>query len=127
MQPKAKELAFDSELAPWLYAFFEEKRRLGYKYNGIDVLIMSFDKFLLDKDCKNLLPEDLVLQWVEQKPHQREVYREPQKNKAHALLSKPPNKPVMKLHHLLAGTLAIIASALMNNYLIKQIQHSFAP
>jgi len=71
MQPKTKTLTFKSELAPWLYAFFEEKRRLGYKYNGIDAYLMSFDKFLLDKDCKGSLSKELILQWVEPKPHQK--------------------------------------------------------
>lgn len=71
MQPRSKELTFNSALAPWLHAFFDEKQRLGYKYKGIDTLLMSFDKFLLDKDCKNSLSKDLVLQWVERKPHQK--------------------------------------------------------
>ncbi|MEG1926828.1 MAG: tyrosine-type recombinase/integrase [Ruthenibacterium sp.] len=71
MQPKSKDLTFNSELAPWLYAFFEEKHRLGYKYKGIDALLMSFDKFLLDKDCKNGLSKELVLQWTQRKPHQK--------------------------------------------------------
>ena len=71
MQPKVKTLIFKSELAPWLYAFFEEKYRLGYKYNGIDTYLMSFDKFLFGKDCKSSLSKELVLQWVERKPHQK--------------------------------------------------------
>lgn len=71
MQPKSKELIFNSELAPWLYAFFDEKHRLGYKYKGIDTYLMSFDKFLLNKNCKNSLSKDLVMQWVERKPHQK--------------------------------------------------------
>lgn len=71
MQPKVKTLIFQSELAPWLYAFFEEKYHLGYKYNGIDTYLMSFDKFLLGKDCKSSLSKELVLQWVERKPHQK--------------------------------------------------------
>lgn len=71
MQPKAKTLIFKSELAPWLYTFFEEKYRLGYKYKSIDSYLMSFDRFLLDKDCKNSLSKELVLQWVERKPHQK--------------------------------------------------------
>jgi len=71
MQTKPRKLTFNSELAPWLYAFFEEKHRLGYKYTGIDALIMSLDKFLIDKDCKNSLSKELVLQWVERKPHQK--------------------------------------------------------
>lgn len=71
MQPKPKELTFSSELAPWLYAFFEEKHRLGYKYTGIDTYLQSFDKFLLNKDCKTSLPKEIVLQWIERKPHQK--------------------------------------------------------
>ncbi len=71
MQPKSKELTFSSGLAPWLYAFFEEKHRLGYKYNGIDTLLMSFDRFLMDKDCKNSLSKEIVLQWTSRKPHQK--------------------------------------------------------
>jgi integrase len=71
MRPKTRILTFNSELAPWLYAFFEEKYRLGYKYTGIDVYLMSLDKFLLDKDCRNALSEELVMQWVEKKPHQK--------------------------------------------------------
>lgn len=71
MQPKTKKLTFNSELAPWLYAFFEEKHRLGYKYTGIDVYLMSFDKFLMGKDCKHSLSKELVMQWVERKPHQK--------------------------------------------------------
>ena len=71
MQPKTKKLTFNSELAPWLYAFFEEKYRLGYKYAGIDALVMSFDKFLMDKDCKTSLSQELVMQWIERKPHQK--------------------------------------------------------
>jgi len=31
MQPKQKKLIFNSELAPWLYAFFDEKYRLGWR------------------------------------------------------------------------------------------------
>lgn len=45
MQPKARALIFKSELAPWFYAFFEEKYRLGYKYKSIDAYLMSFDRF----------------------------------------------------------------------------------
>lgn len=71
MQPKPKELTFNSELAPWLYAFFEEKYRLGYKYKGIDDQLMSFDKFLADKDCKSELSKELILQWTQRKPHQK--------------------------------------------------------
>lgn len=71
MQPKVKTLIFKSELAPWLYTFFEEKYRLGYKYNGIDTYLMSFDKFLLGKGCTSSLSKELVLQWVEPKPHQK--------------------------------------------------------
>lgn len=71
MQPKSKKLTFNSELAPWLYAFFEEKHRLGYKYKGIDDQLMNFDRFLLDKDCKNSLSRELIMQWVQQKPHQK--------------------------------------------------------
>ena len=71
MLPKTKKLTFNSELAPWLYAFFEEKHRLGYKYTGIDVLLMSLDKFLMDKDCKSSLSKEIVLQWIERKPHQK--------------------------------------------------------
>mgnify|MGYP002408159655 CR=1 FL=1 len=71
MQPKTKTLIFKSELAPWLYAFFEEKYRLGYKYRGIDAQLMSFDKFLLDKDCKDSLSKELVMKWVERQPHQK--------------------------------------------------------
>lgn len=71
MQPKTKELIFKSELAPWLYAFFQEKHRLGYKYRGIDDQLMNFDKFLLGKDCKGSLSKELVMQWVERKPHQK--------------------------------------------------------
>jgi integrase len=71
MQPKTKKLVFKSELAPWFYSFIEEKHRLGYKYAGIDTLLMSFDKFLFDKDCKNSLTEEIVMQWVKQKPHQK--------------------------------------------------------
>lgn len=71
MQLKTKTLIFKSELAPWLYAFFEEKHRLGYKYKGIDDQLMNFDKFLISKDCKNSLSKALVLQWAQHKPHQK--------------------------------------------------------
>lgn len=71
MQPKPRTLTFQSELAPWLYAFFEEKHRLGYKYNGIDTYLMSFDKFLLGKECRDSLSQELVMKWVERKAHQK--------------------------------------------------------
>lgn len=48
-----------------------EKHRLGYKYNGIDAYIKSFDRFLLDKDCKNSLSKEIILEWIVPKPHQR--------------------------------------------------------
>jgi len=71
MQPKTKKLVFSSELAPWLYAFFEEKHRLGYKYKGIDGQLMNFDNFLLGKDCKTSLSKEFIMEWVEWKPHQK--------------------------------------------------------
>lgn len=71
MQPKSKELTFNSELAPWLYAFFEEKYRLGYKYKSIDDQLMNFDRYLIDKDCKNSLSKELIMQWAQRKPHQK--------------------------------------------------------
>ena len=69
MQPKTKTIVFESDIASLLYAFLEEKHRLGCKYTGIDTYLKSFDTFLLDKDCKDSLPKDLMLEWVNPKKH----------------------------------------------------------
>jgi integrase len=71
MQPKQTVLDFKSDIAPHLTAFFEEKYRLGYKYRGIDSYLKSFDKFLLDKDCKDSLSKEVILKWLERKPHHK--------------------------------------------------------
>ncbi len=71
MQPKTKVLAFKSDIAPLLTSFFEEKHRLGCKYTGIDTYLLSFDRFLLDKDCKESLSKEIMLEWVEPKAHQK--------------------------------------------------------
>lgn len=71
MQPKTKTYTFESDIAPLLNAFFEEKHRLGCKYTGIDAYLKSFDRFLLGKDCKNSLSKEIMLEWVDPKPHQK--------------------------------------------------------
>lgn len=71
MQPKTKAFTFESGIAPLLTAFFEEKHRLGCKYTGIDVYLKSFDRFLVDRDCKNSLSKEIMIEWVEPKPHQK--------------------------------------------------------
>lgn len=71
MQPKTRSIIFESDIALLLSAFLEEKHRLGCKYNGIDVYLKSFDRFLLDKDCKNSLSKEVMLEWVKPKPHQK--------------------------------------------------------
>lgn len=71
MQPKPRILEFKSDLAPMLTAFFEEKHRLGCKYTGIDAYLKSFDRFLLDKDCKKSLSKEIIIEWVKPKSHQK--------------------------------------------------------
>lgn len=71
MQPKTKTFTFESSIAPLLTAFFEEKYRLGCKYTSIDVYLKSFDRFLMDRDCKNSLSKELMLEWIEPKVHQK--------------------------------------------------------
>lgn len=71
MQPKPKLLEFKSDIAPMLTAFFEEKHRLGCKYTGIDTYLISFDQFLLDKNCKESLSKEILIEWVKPKPHQK--------------------------------------------------------
>lgn len=73
MQPKAAVLDFKSDIAPLLTAYFDEKHKLGCKYTGIDTYLKSFDRFLLDKDCKESLSKEIMLEWVERKPHQKAV------------------------------------------------------
>lgn len=71
MQPKTKTYTFESDIAPLLNAFFEEKHRLGCKYTGIDAYLKSFDSFLVGEDCKNSLSKEIMLEWVNPKPHQK--------------------------------------------------------
>lgn len=71
MQPKTRTFDFKSDIAPLLTAFFEEKHRLGCKYTGIDAYLKSFDMFLLDKDCKESISKEIILEWIAPKPHQK--------------------------------------------------------
>ncbi|MCQ5089999.1 tyrosine-type recombinase/integrase [Ruthenibacterium lactatiformans] len=70
MQSPPKPCAFESDLALLLSAFVAEKQRLGFKYNSIEAYLKSFDTFLLEKDCKNSLSKELMLEWIAPKAHQ---------------------------------------------------------
>lgn len=48
MQSPRKPCVFESDLAPLLTAFVAEKRRMGFKYNGIEAYLKSFDTYLLN-------------------------------------------------------------------------------
>ncbi len=69
MQSPRKHAVFESELAPMLSAFVAEKRRLGFKYDGIEAYLKSFDSYLLGKDCKDSLSKELMLEWIAPKKH----------------------------------------------------------
>lgn len=71
MRPKSVTLDFKSDIAPLLTSYFNEKYRLGCKYTGIDTYIKSFDRFLIDRDCKESLTKEIVLEWIEPKSHQK--------------------------------------------------------
>ena len=71
MQPKAKTYVFESDLGPWISSFLDEKHRLGCKYNGIDTYLKSFDRFLLDRECKTSLEKETVLEWISPQKHQK--------------------------------------------------------
>jgi len=70
MKQKEKNYQFQSGLAELIPAFLDEKHRLGYKYEREYFELMNLDRFSLDYDCKNCLPEELVLAWTKQQPHQ---------------------------------------------------------
>ena len=69
MQIKPKIFIFESDLAPMFTAYIEEKHYLGCKYSGIDAYLKSFDNFLVGKDCKEGISQELMLEWIKPKPH----------------------------------------------------------
>lgn len=70
MQSPLKPCVFKSDLAPLLSAFIAEKQRMGFKYHAIEVYLKSFDTYLLDKNCKDALSKELMLDWIVPMPHQ---------------------------------------------------------
>lgn len=71
MQSPPKSYVFESDLAVLLSAFVAEKQRMGFKYNSIAAYLKSFDACLLEKDCKNSLSKELMLEWIAPKAHQK--------------------------------------------------------
>lgn len=71
MQSESKPCVFESDLAPKLSAFVAEKRRMGFKYDSIEVYLKSFDTYLLDKSCREALSKELMLEWAAPKKYQK--------------------------------------------------------
>jgi len=69
MKPKEKDYVFQSGLATQITAFLDEKHRLGFKYEREYHEFKNLDRFSMNYDCTDRLPEELVLAWTERKPH----------------------------------------------------------
>lgn len=61
---------YRSGLARQIKEFLEEKRRLGFKYIREELELQNLDRFCEQYACEDCLPQELVLAWTEQKPHQ---------------------------------------------------------
>lgn len=68
-QPRT-EYIYRSGLAQQIKGFLEEKRRLGFKYFREELELQNLDRFCEQYECKDCLPQELVLAWIEQQPHQ---------------------------------------------------------
>lgn len=71
MREKNQAFDFQSGLAHHIKDFLGEKHLLGFKYERASYELQAFDRFCRDFDCKDCLPKDLVLQWIQRKPHQK--------------------------------------------------------
>jgi integrase len=71
MKDKMISLDFQSRLASHIKGFLNEKHLLGYKYTRASYELQAFDRFCRDYDCVDNLPKELVLEWVQRKPHQK--------------------------------------------------------
>jgi len=69
MKPKEIVFHFQGGLADSITAFIEEKHRLGYKYMRESYELLNLDRFSLDHECSNCLPEELVMAWTQRQPN----------------------------------------------------------
>ena len=60
---------FQGAFAVYLKNFLDEKRALGYKYIEQERCLHEFDSLSLKYDCSGGLPRELVMAYVEKKPH----------------------------------------------------------
>lgn len=73
MRNEIKECTFRSDLASFFSSYVKEKKALGYKMTGIESYLKKFDSFLVGKDCAAGLTKEIVLEWVNPKPHMKAV------------------------------------------------------
>lgn len=72
MSTKRKPLEYESPLAPLMEQLIREKRSGGYKYDTPARVLKDFDRFLCGTTVtKNELPKELVLKWLEKRPHEQ--------------------------------------------------------
>lgn len=59
-----EEVAFISDLGPWMRNLVEYKRALGYKYHNEKKFLKQFDSFLVEKGYKGVdLTQQMVMAW----------------------------------------------------------------
>ena len=60
---------FQGPFAVYFSGFLAEKRALGFKYNEQERCLHEFDRLSLEYDCSNGLSKELVMAYIEKKPH----------------------------------------------------------
>jgi integrase len=60
---------FRGPFADYLRSFLAEKRALGFKYIEQERCLHEFDNLCLEYDCSSGLPKELVMAYIEKKPH----------------------------------------------------------
>ena len=60
---------FQGPFAVYLNGFLAEKRTLGFKYIEQERCLREFDLLSLEYDCSGGLPKELVMAYIEKKPH----------------------------------------------------------
>jgi len=60
---------FHGPFAVYLRDYLAEKRALGFKYVEQERCLREFDNLSLEYDCGDGLPKDLVMAYIERKPH----------------------------------------------------------
>jgi len=71
MRESKPQVSYRSPLAPHLYQFVEEKRALGCRYHSPALMLVRFDRFLLDHQATTPdLPKAVIEAWARRRPHE---------------------------------------------------------